>query len=188
MFSRFPRNDRLASTPPPSGTDACRRILIIDDNLAIHRDFRKLLCPEQLGAGLDELDAAIFGTKSAPARTQSEFVVDSAMQGLEGLEAVRRMHKVGTPYALLFVDMRMPPGWDGVETLEHIWGEFPTTEAVICSAYSDYSWHEVIRRLRRPGLRLLTKPFATQEVLESAWSLTSRWIATQKRGSTPPPG
>jgi len=168
----------MPSLAPPAGADpGKRRILVIDDNVAIHRDFRKILCPETISAELDDLDQAIFGPKSKPPPPKSEFVVDTVSQGQEGYEAVRRTLKVGRPYALTFVDMRMPPGWDGVETLEHIWAVCPDIEAVICSAYSDYSWHDVIGRLKRPGLRLLSKPFASKDVLELAWTLTSRWLA-----------
>jgi DNA-binding NtrC family response regulator len=102
--------------------------------------------------------------------------VDFASQGREGFEAVRRMLKVKTPYALAFVDMRMPPGWDGIETSARIWEADPAIQIVICSAYSDYSWHEVVRRLNRPGLRLLQKPFDTKDVLDLAWSLTTKWL------------
>ncbi|WP_437805473.1 response regulator transcription factor [Sorangium sp. So ce1078] len=180
----------LSQAPPAAWTgpestrgDEVRRVLIIDDNAAIHRDFQKLLCPDaRASADLDALDAAIFG---APAATppRSTFQVDGASQGQEGLEKVRRMQRCGRPYALMFVDMRMPPGWDGIETIERIWSECPDIEAVICSAYSDYSWHDVIRRLKRPELRLLSKPFESKDVLELAWSLTSRWLrrAAMKR-------
>jgi CheY-like chemotaxis protein len=168
----------MSTEGPPSE----RRILVIDDNVDIHRDFRKLLCPEREEEELDELEGAIFGSKAPPpAPRVLPFIVDSAMQGKEGLEAVRRMRKLGRPYALMFVDMRMPPGWDGVETLERIWSESPDVEAVICSAYSDYSWNEIIRRLQRPGLRLLSKPFTSKDLLEFAWSLTSRWLSLHSK-------
>jgi YesN/AraC family two-component response regulator len=70
----------------------------------------------------------------------------------------------------------MPPGWDGVETIVRMLEKDPDLEVVICSAYSDYSWHEVIRRVNRPGLRLLKKPFESKDVLDLAWSLTTRWL------------
>src|SRR5579859_4308231 len=140
--------------PPPSGDKRQRRILVIDDNAAIHQDFRKILCPQAAAPALDELEAAVLGSKSGSIAPATPFVVDAVLQGQDGLEAVRRMLKAGKPYALTFVDMRMPPGWDGIETLEQIWAVCPDIEAVICSAYSEYSWHEVIRRLKRPGLRL----------------------------------
>lgn len=160
-----------------------RRVIVIDDNAAIVQDFRKLLCPEPPGGApaskrLDDLDAAIFGrAKSEPPR--DGFLVDGASQGQEGYEQIRRMRLGGRPYALAFVDMRMPPGWDGIETLERIWADSPDLEAVICSAYSDYSWHEVIRRLNRPALRLLGKPFESKDVLDLAWTLTNRWLRKQ---------
>jgi CheY-like chemotaxis protein len=168
--------------PPADAGSRKRRILVIDDNAAIHRDFRKILCPEPQSAELDNLDEAIFGKAKTRPPPKSEFVVDAASQGQEGYEAVSRMLKIGRPYALLFVDMRMPPGWDGIETLERIWTVCPDVEAVICSAYSDYSWHDVIRRLKRPGLRLLSKPFASKDVLEFAWTLTSRWLSAHPGG------
>jgi CheY-like chemotaxis protein len=168
----------MLTSPPLEADRGQRRILIIDDNVAIHRDFRKILCPEPKPRDLDDLDEAIFGVKPQSSPSKAEFIVDAVSQGQEGLEVVRRMARLGRPYALAFVDMRMPPGWDGIETLEHIWAVAPDMEAVICSAYSEYSWHDVIRRLKRPGLRLLSKPFASKDVLEFAWSLTSRWLST----------
>jgi CheY-like chemotaxis protein len=171
---------------PPRLDDGCRRrILVIDDNVAIHRDFRKILCPEPVASDLDTLDEAIFGGGGAPSTRAPirEFIVDAASQGQEGFEAVVRMQRLGRPYALAFVDMRMPPGWDGIETLERVWAVSPDIEGVICSAYSEYSWQDVIKRLNRPGLRLLSKPFASKDVLELAWSLTSRWLARHGGGS-----
>ena len=74
---------------------------------------------------------------------------------------------------MAFVDMRMP-GWDGIETIQHLWQVQPSLEVAICSAYMDYSWHDVIARLGRPGLRLLQKPWASGEVLAVAQELCSR--------------
>jgi CheY-like chemotaxis protein len=152
-----------------------RRILIIDDTPAIHEDFRKLLAPSVVAAALDADERALFGAASAPAPRQEGYEVESALQGREGLEMVMRATRTRRPYALVFADMRMPPGWDGVETIQHILQVTPRVELCICSAYSDYSWHEVIRRLDRPGLRLLRKPFETHEVFAMAAELTDKW-------------
>ena len=159
-----------------------RRVLIVDDNPSICQDFKKILCPvarERLGArSLDSLENTLFGRSLVPPPRPStlgaEFLVDTAAQGSEGLDAVRRMVKLRTPYAVAFIDMRMPPGWDGVETSARIWEADPAIQIVICSAYSDYSWHEVVRRLNRPELRLLQKPFESKDVLDLAWALTSK--------------
>ena len=82
----------------------------------------------------------------------------------------------GRPYAMAFVDMRMPPGWDGVETIEHLWSVDPALQVVICTAYSDHQWDQVTRRLRHSEkLLILRKPFDMIEVKQLADSLTHKW-------------
>ncbi|PYK57611.1 MAG: hypothetical protein DME21_16920, partial [Verrucomicrobia bacterium] len=121
-----------------------RRILVIDDNRAIHDDFRKILCPPDLTDGnLESFEKALFGEmKEVPSRVR--FDIDSAYQGQEGLEMARQALAAGKPYATAFIDVRMPPGWDGVETVEEIWKVDPDLQVVICSAYSDYSWNDLL--------------------------------------------
>jgi CheY-like chemotaxis protein len=153
-----------------------KRILIIDDNPAIHEDFRKLLAPRLRPTdSLDADESALFGHKPAPSPREQGYELESALQGRHGLDMVIRATQLKRPYAVVFADMRMPPGWDGVETIQHILAVTPKVELCICSAYSDYSWHDVIRRLGRPGLRLLRKPFETSEVISVASELTERW-------------
>jgi CheY-like chemotaxis protein len=173
----------MRSSPSGAGPKRlARRVLVVDDNPSIHADFRKILCPGSpaTGGNLEALEASLFGPASQPPRATRgsplEFCVDFASQGQGGLEAVRRLIRAKTPYALAFIDMRMPPGWDGVETAFHIWQEDPAIQIVICSAYSDYSWNEVVRRLNRPGLRMLHKPFDAKDVLDLAWTLTTKWL------------
>lgn len=167
-----PRNE-------PAAGGRKRRILVVDDNPSICEDFKKILCPTSIRSNLASLEASIFGSPAtaSPASRGIEFEVDVVAQGNLGLEAVRKMVRLHTPYSLAFVDMRMPPGWDGVETCAQLWGADPGLQIVICSAYSDYSWHEVVRRLNRPELRLLQKPFGSKDVLDLAYSLTSRRAA-----------
>jgi CheY-like chemotaxis protein len=148
--------------------------LVIDDTPGIHQDFRKVLGTARSTSHLEADENALFG--DAPSAAQSGgYEIDTALQGQEGLEMVLRAARNRYPYAVVFVDMRMPPGWDGVETIERILQVTPRVELCICSAYSDYSWHEVIRRVGRPGLRLLRKPFDTYELLSVASELTDKW-------------
>jgi CheY-like chemotaxis protein len=159
-----------------------RRILVIDDNPAIHDDFRKLLCPGRANAKLDEMESALFGATVRQSSARNQFIVDAALQGKEGFEHVQRSMKLGPRYAVAFVDMRMPPGWDGVETIANAWSVDPEIEMVICSAYCDYSWSDIIRRLARPDrVRLLSKPFSSKDALDHAWNLTSGWLRRQGR-------
>jgi CheY-like chemotaxis protein len=106
---------------PRFPSDAVRRVLVVDDNRAIHEDFRKVLCPGGPShQRLRALENSLFGAAEAPPPPTSGFIVDTASQGQEALDAVERMLRAKTPYALAFIDMRMPPGWDGVETSARI--------------------------------------------------------------------
>jgi EAL domain-containing protein (putative c-di-GMP-specific phosphodiesterase class I)/CheY-like chemotaxis protein len=157
-------------------TGANRRILVIDDNQAIHEDFRKILCAELGDAvALAESETALFGEADEPAMPVA-FELDFASQGQEGVAFVRRARMAGEPYALAFVDARMPPGWDGIETIARIWEEDPNVQIVICTAYSDYSWQQIRKKLvHTDRLVILKKPFDTIEVLQLADALTQRW-------------
>jgi len=158
------------------------RILIIDDNASIHEDFRRILGKQEQerNAGLDLVKAKVLGEDPA-ASPHSGFVIDSAFQGQEGLAMAKRAAEEGNPYALAFVDVRMPPGWDGIETIGQLWKCCPELQIVVCSAYSDYSWEEMIRQLgHSPNLVVLQKPFDNIEVLQLAHALTEKWLLNRK--------
>ncbi len=162
--------------------DDNRRILVIDDNADIHEDFRKVLLKKSpTGSKLDEQAAVLFGKK--PIRPQRpSFEIDFAFQGQEGLSLIEKSLQEGRPYAMAFVDVRMPPGWDGVETTAQIWQKYPDLQVVICTAYSDYSWEEMIDKLGYSDrLVVLKKPFDSIEVLQLACSLLKNGVSTNKR-------
>jgi len=164
-----------------SAADRNQRILIIDDNAAIHEDVRKILgAPSQEDASLDSEAAELFGVEPN-ALTNVEFEIDSAFQGQEGLAKVQHALDEGRPYAMAFVDVRMPPGWDGIETISRIWKMYPELQVVICTAYSDYSWEEMIRKVgRTDNLVILKKPFDNVEVLQLAHTLTRKWTLSNR--------
>ena len=152
------------------------RILVIDDNRAIHEDFRKILCPPSADTtALGEAEAKLFDEPTR-ARQSAVFEIDSAYQGEEGLKRVRQSLQSGRPYAIAIVDVRMPPGWDGIETTQKLWEVDSDLQVVICSAYSDYSWDEIIAKLGNSDrLLFLKKPFDTVEILQLANALTEKW-------------
>ena len=153
-----------------------RRVLVIDDNRAIHEDFQKILGPEH-GAESALLDAerALLGESTAPSTRQC-FEVDTALQGQQGVQLVQGASEAGHPYALAFVDMRMPPGWDGLETIQRLWAIDPHVQVVICSAHSDYDWTEVVARLDHSDkLLVVKKPFEPIEIMQCANALTRKW-------------
>jgi two-component system sensor histidine kinase/response regulator len=159
----------------------CRRILLIDDNRAIHDDFRKVLIrASNLPNDLGEDEAALFGD-TATVLQLPKFEIDSAYQGQEGLDLIEKSLLEERPYAMAFVDVRMPPGWDGVETTCKIWEKYPDLQVVICTAYSDYSWEEMLRILGYSDrMVILKKPFDSIEVLQLSIAMTEKWRLYQE--------
>jgi two-component system, NtrC family, sensor kinase len=164
-----------------------RRVLVVDDTESIHADFRAILVDSRASSTtLDEAEAAIFGNPpEGETPTQKTcYHLDSAFQGQEGLEMVRQSLAEEHPYQLAFVDMRMPPGWDGLKTIEEIWNVDPDIQVVICTAHSDYSWEEIVQRLGYSDrLLILKKPFDTVEAEQLAGALTEKW-ALERQAAT----
>jgi two-component system NtrC family sensor kinase len=152
------------------------RILLIDDMPSIHEDFRKILAPEASPALPGE--EAVLGRPCEPAR---RFELDSAYGGEEGVALAEAALRAGQPYAVAFVDMRMPAGWDGVQTIARLWAIDPRLQVVICTAYSDQPWDEVLQQLEvEDRLLVVKKPFDMIEVSQVAQTLTMKWsIARQ---------
>jgi len=154
------------------------RILAIDDNPSIHEDYKKVLCGHQNHDELAEAEALLFGdaSESAIAVNKYNYVIDSAFQGEEGVELIRKALAEGQPYATALIDVRMPPGWDGIETAQRIWDIAPELPIVLCTAYCDYSWEEIAKRLNRPDqLLILKKPFEPFELQQITASQVTRW-------------
>ncbi|HEY4300879.1 MAG TPA: response regulator [Candidatus Didemnitutus sp.] len=164
-------------------TERNLRILVIDDNRSIHSDFRKILAGENTAAQTDALEEALFG-QPVESRRKVQFELDSAYQGRDGFEMAKAAHAEGRPYAMAFMDVRMPPGWDGVETTARIWEVDPDIQIVVCTAYSDYSWDQMIEKLGQSDrLVILKKPFDNVEALQLATALTEKWHLTRQARS-----
>ena len=164
------------NTTLPPLVPMMRRLLLVDDNTAIHEDFRKILAPAAVGSSAVDLEAAALFEQTTPATDSAGFELDSAYQGQEALAMVRSAREAGRPYALAFVDMRMPPGWDGLTTIGRLWEADPEIQTVICTAFSDRSWEEIQAALTaRERWLVLKKPFDQIEVLQLAHALTEKW-------------
>ncbi|MEO6568722.1 MAG: hypothetical protein ABIO94_08150, partial [Opitutaceae bacterium] len=156
------------------------RILLVDDNPSIHDDFRRILSPENRCDDLDADAAALLGAPVSPPPAGTCFDLDSAMQGQEARDMTIEACRIGRPYALAFVDMRMPPGWDGLVTIGKLWEVDPELNVVICTAHSDHSWEEIQGALPvRERWLVLKKPFDKIEVLQLAHALTEKWNLTR---------
>jgi len=162
------------------------RILIVDDTPSIHVDYRLFLdTPKE--DFLADAEAELFGDGANPEEARAAavaFELSSAYQGHEALEMVKAAVKEGNRYRVAFVDMRMPPGWDGIETVEQLWRVDPGLDVVICTAFSDFSWSDITKRLGRSDRYLiLKKPFEGIEVRQLAMSLIEKSVLREARAN-----
>ena len=157
-----------------------RRILTIDDNPDILADYRKVLLHGPVDDEFTAIEASLFGESPQPLSPKVQFDIDSASQGQQGFEMVKQAIDMNRPYSCAFVDVRMPPGWDGIETVKRIWDIAPDLPVVLCTAYSDHSWEEISIQLNRTDqLLFLKKPFDSIALRQVAAAQTSRWCLGQ---------
>ncbi|MFC6674143.1 response regulator [Marinobacterium aestuariivivens] len=163
-----------------SGSAKLPRILVIDDNLTVLEAFHKILAGHTDAKGastrLEVLEETLFGSSESARIELPRFDVDLVQRGEDGLQSVIEACADAKPYAVAFVDMRMPGGWDGLMTIEELWRVDPNIQIVICTAHADYSWDQIIHRLGRSDrLLILRKPFERIEVLQLACALADKW-------------
>jgi CheY-like chemotaxis protein len=156
------------------------RILIIDDNPSIHRDFQLVFLDEWENAELDADDQRLYGAPAKSGAGKMPYLLEHAHSGREGVEKVAADKSAGRFFQLAFVDIRMP-GMDGLETIERVWKIDPRVQVVICTAYADYSQDDLTRRLGHTDkLLLLKKPFDSIEVTQLARTLTEKWYLARQ--------
>ncbi len=166
------------------GLQSRRRLILIDDSAEIHDAFRSIFGFARTPQSFQSEKARLFGGPEAKPGAaldpDAEFDVDGALQGERGVEMVRGAAEKA-PYMVAFVDMRMPPGWDGLTAIEQLWRVDPRIQVVICTAYTDYSLDDITRRLgRSERLIVLKKPFDNVEVLQLALTLSEKWVAERR--------
>lgn len=160
-------------------SDDNRRVLVIDDNPAIHEDFRKILTADKGSEDLAKAVEAFFG-EADTGHKGFDVELQSASQGKEGVALCKEAVAHGKPFAVAFVDMRMPPGWDGLKTISELWKVDPNLQVVICSAYSDHSWTQIREKLGETDrLLILKKPFDNAEVLQLTAALIEKRYLTE---------
>lgn len=159
--------------------DTGSRVLVVDDDRGLHDDYDRCLAGAEVGgAELQRAREALFGSvdASTPSRGPEVFRLVHAYAGMPALELVQQSIDDGDRYSVAFVDMRMPPGWNGVETIRRIWQVDPAMQVVLCTAFSDFTWTKVLSGVgRSEGLHLLRKPFAPAQVRRFAEVLSKKW-------------
>lgn len=163
-----------------------QHILIVDDNASIHKDIESILIGTSTEADkeLQEMEAELFSDEVEDSIDHSEIInydIDHAFQGEEAISMVSEADKNKYPYSLIFMDVRMPPGIDGIQTIKKIWEDHPFVEIVICTAYSDYSWEEILTELGHSDkLLFMKKPFDATALKQTTLTLTTKWNLQQE--------
>jgi diguanylate cyclase (GGDEF)-like protein len=162
---------------------ANNRVLVIDDCLDIHEDFKSILASKSTTSSvLDSFEKNLLGSAQTAAPSQAAgFELVHAYQGEEGVRMLAEANASGLPFVAVFVDMRMPPGWDGLKTIREIRRQDKETSLVVCTAYSDHALQDIASDVGDlDKLLVLKKPFDTVEVLSIAQSLRERWALLQR--------
>ena len=160
------------------------RILIADDTPALHEAYRNIFAVE-----IDELAAIPGLAKFAPELTTPAaaagptYALTHVQQGEEAIAAATAAQLAGTPFALAILDVRMPPGIDGVQTARRLRVQQPDLQIVLCTAFADYSWSDLLMAFpESDGLLLLKKPFDAIEIHQITTALCRKWqLAAENR-------
>lgn len=155
-----------------------RRVLIVDDQSDIHDDFEEMLGASPSGSLTAELASAFLDEDQDELLV--EFELQHAMRGEDAVEAVSAACAAGEPFAAAFVDIRMPPGIDGVETVRRIRRIDRDVEIVIMTAYTDKRLSDIVRDMELlHKLLYIRKPFAREEIQQITLSLIAKWNVEQ---------
>jgi diguanylate cyclase (GGDEF)-like protein len=165
--------------------DTAIRVLIADDEPSILESYREILKGSPPSSGSDRLSdlrTRLFGgaRKVAPG-LQQEFDLLFCTGAEEAVQAVRNALARGNPFDLVFLDMRMPPGPNGVWAAEQIRALDGNVDIVVATAYSDINPEEIAQRVPPTGsLFYLQKPFHVHEVRQLASALGRRRQAEER--------
>ena len=158
------------------------RILIVDDQPELHDDFVEMLAPSAPPRASDDLAAAFQAADGsldpAPAAgpLPPPFELSHAYSGEDACTQVEEAWREGRPFALAFVDLRMPPEMDGVEAIRRIRRTDRNLEIVVMTACSERSPREIVSGID-PLHKMLhvRKPFTREEIQQIAMCMVGKW-------------
>ncbi len=160
------------------------RILIVDDQEDLREQLGRLLVssgqPNKTSTLVQSMRDRLMGIEedrhtSAP-KIVPQYDIDTAGQGEDAFEMVQAAIDNKAPYAVMFTDMRMPPGWDGLKTAKKVREIDRNIEIVIMTAYADHTQGTIAAEVGMPEkLLYIKKPFQTEEIFQLAMSLTAKW-------------
>jgi len=175
--------------------------LIVDDEEAVRQSYRLILESDDGTQEIDDIASSLFDeTPSFTVLDEVEFFFDETdliveeelqtgsykiietSQGMDAVEIIKKSLNKNQPFSLIFMDIRMPPGIDGVQAAKKIRQLDPNVEIVIMTAYSDYSFEDIVKTVGNPErLLYFNKPFKSEHIKQLASSLTQQWHLERKR-------
>lgn len=164
--------------------DICR-VLIVDDSENIHEDIKHILNPHKIMFRSPEVlrlkdelfgNGDVNGNENVDELLSIQYNIDDAYQGEEAIKLVKKADEEAYPFSLVFMDVRMPPGMDGIQAIENIWQIDPHIEVVICTAYSDYTWEKIVAKFGHNNhVLFVKKPFDSVSIKQITLTLTTKW-------------
>ena len=155
------------------------RVLIVDDQKEIHDDFVEMLSSSFIKASTDDLAEAFALEENKP--FLPEFELLHAENGEEAYEAIQEGKESNRPIAVAYIDIRMPPGIDGIETIRRVRKIDRDIEIVIMTAYTDKSLPEIVQDMELlHKLLYIRKPFTREEIQQITLSLVGKWNVEQE--------
>ncbi|MEO5367798.1 MAG: response regulator [Magnetococcus sp. WYHC-3] len=151
------------------------RVLVADDEEAIRGAFLDILEPAHRESR--RLAAFLEAEVQQPTPPGAvSFSVSLAAGGDEAVGLARAALDAGRPFQLAFLDMRMPPGMDGLKTALALRAVDARVQIVMVTAYSDHSVDDMHLALEHDFI-LARKPLTRDEILQLARNGCQRWTA-----------
>ncbi len=152
------------------------RVLVVDDEEMVRDNIEEILVPRiKSNDVVNNAANILFDEEESPIEHRvnniPKFTVDKASSGTEGLEMIRKSIEIGRPYAVIFLDMRMP-GWDGLETATKIREIENKAEIIFVTAYSDTTIEDIVAKAGQ-NVGYHCKPYASEEIIQLATKATN---------------
>lgn len=164
-----------------SYTPSTNRILAVDDDALIIGEYLHCLGsnfePDAATTTLGDLEKVLFGDETDQ-KGAAKFEVHTRKQGAAGVDAVAEAVRDGNPFAIVFLDIRMPPGIDGVEAARQIRKVDPNVNIVLVTGSLSPEPENLGREIP-PSDRIFffKKPFHAVECRQLAAALCGKWHA-----------
>lgn len=139
------------------------RVLVADDDEAVLACYCKAFDNDEStceSKALDALAAELFDP-ATDIEDQPRFDIVACSQGDDAIRVAEAAQEAGEPFDVVILDIRMPPGIDGVEAGSRIRQIDPDVEIVFVTGFSDIPLHELQRRVPPPmKLHYFNKPLS----------------------------